>query len=174
MEKKKLKEQAKKLRDKLRGKLPCNDSQGDCGKGKENPGKVNTQENPHVQQDRKEEKKQDETQGSPQDGSISSRTAVPCCCACSIFPCVCQCEKFEDSLLYKVEKALRDAHDANESDVDVKVTPASCEGNDCETEASVKPVTNQPAPMLMCCCHECSSFPCECSCDYFTLSKAPP
>jgi hypothetical protein len=25
----------------------------------------------------------------------------------------------------------------------------------------------------LCCCNDCSNFPCNCSCDYFTLSQTP-
>jgi len=45
---------------------------------------------------------------------------------------------------------------------------APCKGDNCTT-ASVKDLA-----ALMCCCPVCTSFPCECSCDYFTLSQAPP
>lgn len=55
-----------------------------------------------------------------------------------------------------------------------------CTGSGCTNDARIDAVstasTTKQEPSsaeLMCCCDECTSFPCQCSCNYFTLSRAP-
>lgn len=50
-----------------------------------------------------------------------------------------------------------------------------CQGANCNNGDSqaADGTAEKQEPALMCCCPKCSTFPCHCSCNYFTLSRIP-
>jgi hypothetical protein len=97
-----------------------------------------------------------------QNGSSTSCTGENCKRGTSV-----QDDSIQGSRVTPNEEAL----------VDGAPNPFPCTGTDASRDSSsegTSTVTNDsPSAELMCCCDKCASFPCQCSCDYFTLSQAP-
>lgn len=129
-------------------KVPCNKKRGKCGKAKGND------------EGASDAATKSQQNSSPLQVMLSS---LPMCCECTRLPCECQFDSTQTSLLFK-----RIQNSVQEEESAVKGEPSDVEdANVAENSMSAK---------LMCCCNDCSdgSFPCNCSCDHFTLSQAPP
>lgn len=144
---------------------PCDSEQGDCN------GEDSDKKRPTSPQ-----------QSAPRTTQTVDAIFLPVCCECKKLPCNCQFDSRQDSLLYR----MIHRHGAEDAE-STACTGANCnaqggEGGGVqgalvipsEESTSVKEASSGPKdPSLMCCCEECTSFPCQCSCTYFTLSRAP-
>jgi hypothetical protein len=73
-----------------------------------------------------------------------------------MLPCNCNCNSVEDSRIYDYIKNLKLNH--------------PCEGPDCsdnENSSVQTDETEERSSVILCCCEECTLFPCDCSCNMF-------